>query len=75
MKTRVPHSTTWPTPEIATEIQEGKVELDGLIEEVARAGENELGQIRARRDHLWQFIRASAFEQDSIRPRGSREVD
>jgi uncharacterized protein YhaN len=49
--------------EIATEIQERKVELDSLIEEVARAGENELSKIRARRDQLWHLIRASAFDK------------
>jgi len=49
--------------EIAETIQGRQVELDRLADEVGEAGENELGEVRTRRDQLWQLIRASAFDQ------------
>jgi hypothetical protein len=33
-----------------------------LTAEVAKAGENELVEVRARRDQLWQLIRSSALD-------------
>ena len=43
-------------------IQEGQAELDRLGAEVGEVGENELAQVRSRRDQLWRLIRASALE-------------
>ena len=48
--------------EIADTIQGEQVELDRLAAEVGEAGENELAEVRTRRDQLWQLIRASAFD-------------
>lgn len=38
-------------------------ELESLTAHISGAGENELASARARRDELWQFIRAAAFEK------------
>ena len=48
--------------EIAGTIQGAQAELDRLGAEVGEAGENELAEVRTRRDQLWGLIRASAFE-------------
>ena len=52
--------------EIAATIQGEQVELDRLGAEVGEAGENELVEVRTRRDQLWQLIRASALRWDFI---------
>jgi uncharacterized protein YhaN len=39
-----------------------QVELDRLADEVGQSGENELAEVRTRRDQLWQLIRASVFD-------------
>jgi uncharacterized protein YhaN len=49
--------------EIAETIQGRQIELDRLADEVGEAGENELGEVRTRRDQLWQLIRASVFDR------------
>lgn len=49
--------------EIAGIIRDKQVELDRLATRVGKAGENELADIRTRRDHLWQLIRASAVDK------------
>ena len=38
-------------------------DLHRLAAQVGKAGENELTEIRTRRDHLWQLIRSSAFDK------------
>lgn len=38
-------------------------EIDRLAGKIGSASENELGEIRGHRDHLWQLIYASAFER------------
>jgi len=48
---------------IAEAIRGKQVELDRLAAQVGGAGENELVEIRTRRDHLWRLIHASAFEK------------
>jgi len=53
-------------------------DLHRLAAQVGKAGENELTEIRARRDQLWQLIRASAFEkslspEDAQKQSGSSE--
>ena len=49
--------------EIAETIQGRQIELDRLADEVGEAGENELVEVRTRRDQLWQLIRASVFDR------------
>ena len=49
--------------EIAGTIQGEQVELDRLGAEVGEAGENELAEVRNRRNELWQLIRASALDR------------
>jgi uncharacterized protein YhaN len=53
-------------------------DLHRLAAQVGKAGENELTEIRARRDQLWQLIRASAFDkslsqEDAQKQSGSSE--
>jgi uncharacterized protein YhaN len=48
--------------EIAGTIQREQLELDHLAAEVAKVGENELAEVRARRDQLWELIRTSSFD-------------
>jgi uncharacterized protein YhaN len=59
-------------------ISEKHRDLHRLAAQVGKAGENELSEIRARRDQLWQLIRASAFDkslspEDAQRQSGSSE--
>jgi len=49
--------------EIESTLRSNELELDNLAQAVARAGENELIQVRVRRNRLWQLIRASLFER------------
>lgn len=47
-----------------TEANRGRqAELDRLADEVGESGENELAEVRTRRDQLWQLIRASVFDR------------
>jgi uncharacterized protein YhaN len=53
-------------------------DLHRLAAQVGKTGENELTDIRSRRDQLWQLIRASAFDkslsqEDAQRQSGSAE--
>ena len=48
----------------ATErIRTKQVEIERLAGKIGGAGENELVEVRSRRDRLWQLIYASAFER------------
>jgi uncharacterized protein YhaN len=49
--------------EIAEANRGRQVELDRLSNEVGESGENELAEVRTRRDQLWQLIRASVFDR------------
>ena len=44
-------------------IREKQAEVERLGSQVSTAGENELTEARVRRDHLWELIRAFAFEK------------
>jgi uncharacterized protein YhaN len=48
--------------EIVETIDGKQLELDRLATEVGKSGAIELDEVRARRDQLWQLIRASAFD-------------
>jgi uncharacterized protein YhaN len=63
---------------VAEMISAKQRDLHRLAAQVGKAGENELTEIRARRDQLWQLIRASAFEkslspEDAQKQSGSSE--
>ena len=42
-----------------------QAELERLTVKIGKVGEATLAEVRARRNELWQLIRASAFDQDS----------
>lgn len=44
-------------------IRQKEGELGSLTSQISGAGEGELAAVRARRDELWQLVRASAFEK------------
>jgi uncharacterized protein YhaN len=44
-------------------IRKAQAELERLIVKVGKVGEGDLAEVRARRDELWQLIRASSFDK------------
>jgi hypothetical protein len=48
---------------LAISIREKQAEVERLGLQVSTAGEKELAEARARRNHLWDLIRAFAFEK------------
>ena len=49
--------------ELAAAVQSAQIELHRVADEVGEAGENELIEVRTRRDQLWQLIRGSVFDR------------
>jgi uncharacterized protein YhaN len=44
-------------------IQKTQAELERVVLKVGKVGEGDLAEVRARRNELWQLIRASAFDK------------
>jgi uncharacterized protein YhaN len=54
-------------------IRQKEGELGSLTAQIAGAGEGELSSVRARRDLLWQLVRASTFDKKISREEARRQ--
>jgi len=59
---------------VVVSIREKQAELDRLGLQVSTAGEKELAEARDRRNHLWELIRAFAFEMKLTREAAQKEA-
>jgi len=56
-------------------IRKTQAELERLTVKVGKVGEGDLAEVRARRDELWQLIRASAFDKTLTDEEAQKQSD